>query len=206
MPLEQTGPINTLNPAWPVGADGVNTTDDHLRLIKDDLITNLPNLGGVVTASHEDLNTLAGTATNGGPINPVGTVLQGVWTSAPDGYLDCDGSAINALYTELIALVGANTPDLRGRFIRAWNTGQVDPSGSRTPLDEQDYQVQAHDHPMPHTHSASYAGFPGTAIEGGNNYGAGSQSTGQPSTPNTSNAGGAETRPVNTTLRFVIKW
>jgi hypothetical protein len=46
MPLEQTGPINTLNPAWPVGADGVNTTDDHLRLIKDDLITNLPNLAG----------------------------------------------------------------------------------------------------------------------------------------------------------------
>ena len=212
MPLEQTGPINTLNAAWPLGSDGVNTADDHLRLIKDDLVTNLPNLGGVVTASHEDLNTLAGTATNGGPINPVGTVLQGVWTSAPDGYLDCDGSAINALYTELIALVGANTPDLRGRFIRAWNSGQVDPSGARSPLSTQVDSYLAHDHTMAHTHTIQQftdeSGSPPTKTVGGS--GGGVQGTSSPtngsSASTTGDRGGAETRPVNTALRFVIKW
>ncbi len=47
---------------------------------------------------------------------PVGTIAAYGGASAPTGWLLCDGSAINASYTELIALVGANAPDMRGRF------------------------------------------------------------------------------------------
>lgn len=47
---------------------------------------------------------------------PVGTITAYGGASAPTGWLLCDGSAINGAYTALIALVGANTPDLRGRF------------------------------------------------------------------------------------------
>ena len=47
---------------------------------------------------------------------PVGTITAYGGTSAPTGWLLCDGSAININYTELIALVGANTPDMKGRF------------------------------------------------------------------------------------------
>lgn len=47
---------------------------------------------------------------------PVGTISAFGGSTAPAGWLLCDGSSINGSYTELIALVGANTPDMRGRF------------------------------------------------------------------------------------------
>lgn len=48
---------------------------------------------------------------------PVGSISPYAGASAPTGWLLCDGTAISGSYTELIALVGANTPDLRGRFL-----------------------------------------------------------------------------------------
>jgi microcystin-dependent protein len=47
---------------------------------------------------------------------PVGTITAYGGSSAPSGWLLCNGDAIDAAYTELIALVGANTPDMKGRF------------------------------------------------------------------------------------------
>lgn len=47
---------------------------------------------------------------------PVGTIAMYGGASAPTGWLLCDGSSIDAGYTSLIAIVGANTPDLKGRF------------------------------------------------------------------------------------------
>lgn len=47
---------------------------------------------------------------------PVGTISAYGGAAAPTGWLLCDGSAINASYTELIGIVGANTPDMKGRF------------------------------------------------------------------------------------------
>lgn len=48
---------------------------------------------------------------------PVGTIAPYAGTSAPTGWLLCNGGAINASYTGLIALVGANTPNLKGKFL-----------------------------------------------------------------------------------------
>lgn len=50
---------------------------------------------------------------------PVGVITAYYGAAAPAGWLLCDGSAIPGTYTALIALVGANTPDLRGRFVMA---------------------------------------------------------------------------------------
>lgn len=47
---------------------------------------------------------------------PVGQITPYAGVTAPTGWLLCDGGAISGSYTELIALVGANTPDMRGRF------------------------------------------------------------------------------------------
>lgn len=47
---------------------------------------------------------------------PVGTIAMYGGASAPTGWLLCNGDAINASYTALIAIVGANTPDFKGRF------------------------------------------------------------------------------------------
>jgi microcystin-dependent protein len=50
----------------------------------------------------------------GGSI-PIGGVIDYYGTTEPDGWLFCDGSAIPAVYADAIAIIGANTPDLRGR-------------------------------------------------------------------------------------------
>ena len=47
---------------------------------------------------------------------PTGSIQMYAGATAPTGWLLCDGSAIPGGNTALIALVGANTPDLRGRF------------------------------------------------------------------------------------------
>lgn len=47
---------------------------------------------------------------------PVGTIAMYGGASAPTGWLLCDGSSIDAGYTALKAIVGNNTPDLKGRF------------------------------------------------------------------------------------------
>jgi hypothetical protein len=51
---------------------------------------------------------------------PVGTIIHYWGTTAPTGYLVCDGRTYDIdVYTELYALLGKNTtPDLRGMFLR----------------------------------------------------------------------------------------
>lgn len=46
---------------------------------------------------------------------PVGTIAMYGGASAPTGWLLCDGTSTTG-YASLAAIVGANTPDLRGRF------------------------------------------------------------------------------------------
>jgi len=68
------------------------------------------------------------------PGTPVGTIIMFPSATPPDGYLLCNGAS-TAGYPQLAAIVGANTPDLRGQFIRGWSTdASVDPAGPRAPL------------------------------------------------------------------------
>jgi microcystin-dependent protein len=50
-------------------------------------------------------------------ICPVGTIAPYGGTSAPTGWLLCDGGSISASYTELRALVGTTTPNFKGRTL-----------------------------------------------------------------------------------------
>jgi len=50
---------------------------------------------------------------------PIGAILMWPAAAPPPGWLVCDGTVINAtLYPKLVAVVGANLPDLRGQFVR----------------------------------------------------------------------------------------
>ncbi len=60
MALESATYINQLIATNPTGGDDRSTADDHLRLLKAVLLTCFPNIGGVITADHEDLSALAG--------------------------------------------------------------------------------------------------------------------------------------------------
>jgi hypothetical protein len=197
MPLEDAQFIDQLNPLWPLGTDGLNQSDDQHRVIKQAVQQSFPNIDKEVTATADDLNTLTGAATLGSGLNPTGTVIQGAWTAAPNGYLDCDGAAIDPQYADLIALVGPNTPDLRGRFVRGWSQdSSVDPDGARAPLTEQGYDMQAHGHTTPFNTNSSPSGNGQTMATGANVNG----------NMATSIVGGDETRPVNTALLYAIKW
>jgi len=74
---------------------------------------------------------------------PTGTIISTALTSAPKGYLECDGSAVSRttharLFGELGVIYGNgdgsttfNLPDYRGRFLRGFdNTAGADPDAS----------------------------------------------------------------------------
>lgn len=95
---------------------------------------------------------------------PVGTISAYGGASAPTGWLLCDGTAISGSYTELIALVGANTPDMRGRFLygkTAAGTGStlLGTGGSTTiaeaNLPSHAHTLASHTHTINHDHVAS---------------------------------------------------
>lgn len=48
---------------------------------------------------------------------PVGTITAYAGATAPTGWLLCDGTTSTSGYTALAALVGATTPDLKGKFL-----------------------------------------------------------------------------------------
>lgn len=160
-------------------------------------------------------------------LNPAGTILAYAGTSAPSGYLLCDGSAVSrTVNAALFAVVGVafgsgdgsttfNLPDLRGRFLRGRDAGAArDPdAGSRTAMNSggntgdavgsvQDDAFESHTHT--HSHSGLFA-YQGIAA------GAGAGSTGVNLTNpiNTSTdataAGGNETRPINAYVNYIIK-
>jgi hypothetical protein len=201
MPLENAQYISELNKLWPLGTDGLNVSDDQHRVIKQAVQQSFPNIGGEVTADQDDLNTLTGAATLGSGLNPVGTRIEGYFITAPNGYLLCDGSAIDPQYSALIAIVGPNTPDERGRFSRGWTIDDtVDPDGPRAPLSLQDDAFQGHTHPVDGLGRVN----PGSDTEGG-----GGDPVIQAFNTNTGAATGrtaTETRPLNTAVLVCVKW
>lgn len=73
MGLEAATMIHQLNAAWPLGGTDLKSAgDDHLRVIKAAIQGTFANVAGAVTATHTELNLLAG---------KTGTV----WTSTNDG-------------------------------------------------------------------------------------------------------------------------
>lgn len=90
---------------------------------------------------------------------PVGAVLPYAGSEAPDGWLMCDGSAVDARrYPELSRLIGSNTPDLRGRApVGAGKDGSARNNVERTlHTSGGDTRSQAHSHSI-RTANASYA-------------------------------------------------
>jgi microcystin-dependent protein len=105
---------------------------------------------------------------------PTGAVMSFYRTTAPSGWLVCDGTAIPAQFTALIALVGANTPNLQGQFIRGLttnlSTASRDPlSGSRVLGNVQNDAFKSHTHSgnADSAGSHTHLSFGGSGINGG---------------------------------------
>jgi microcystin-dependent protein len=152
-----------------------------------------------------------------GVVMPVGTILSYGGTTVPEGWLACNGGEVSrATYDELFAAIGLSwgtpssgtvfkLPDLRGQFLRGVDDGSagVDPSAPRAVGSAQDHQLASHSH-LIFVYSAS-AG----AVSANENFEGGNYPKGQfgvRGTDNTRPSGGAETRPSNRAVSFIIKY
>lgn len=105
-------------------------TETHWDDLVDGVLTqhNQNGTHGAVTATSVSISGVS-------VMNPTGTLLSYAGSSAPTGYLLCDGTAVSrTTYSDLFAIVGTtygvgngtttfNVPDLRGRIPVGKNTG-----------------------------------------------------------------------------------
>ena len=174
---------------------------------------------------------------------PVGTVLHVAGATAPDGWLIANGDTVpngtgtvqgvTANFANLFTALGTTyggagiLPDLRGQFIRSWNSG-ANGDGATSALDtgrvrgsDQDDATAApntaftgstnttgnHSHSYDRTGENNASRDPGAAAT---NQGAGATNTSSAGnhshTVTISGGGDAETRPTNVALLAVIKY
>ena len=134
---------------------------------------------------------------------PAGMIQAFAGSSAPTGWLKCNGTAVSrttysALFAQISTTYGAgngsttfNVPDLRGEFIRGWDDGRGVDSGRSLGS----YQA---DELKSHTHNYTSSG-----PSGGGGY---SSRYGVPTTRTTAATGGNETRPRNLAFLYCIKY
>lgn len=104
--------------------------------------------------------TLAATASAVKSLMPVGSVIMYAGSSAPTGYLECNGQS-TASYSALAAVVGATVPDLRGEFVRGWDNSRGVDSGRAIRTTQTD-EFESHNHSLTtngtHNHSLGSQG------------------------------------------------
>ena len=88
----------------PIGGNvGIGTTGPSFNLD----VSGSGHITGNLTVD----GTISGTLS----VVPTGCIMMWYTNTAPTGWLLCDGTAIPGGFTALIALVGANTPNMKGR-------------------------------------------------------------------------------------------
>ena len=148
-------------------------------------------------------------------VESAGAVLVGqivMWGSStiPSGWLECNGQS-TASYPVLAALYGSNVPDLRGEFVRGFDSGRGVDTG-RALLSTQGDQFALPNtafgtsNPGNHTHSVrtektdgGQSGSTGEITHKNSSTGGGGSHT------HTINGGDDETRPRNVALMYIIK-
>jgi len=153
-------------------------------------------------------------------LTPAGTVISHAGSTAPTGYISCDGSAIaRSTYSTLFAAIGTtwgsgngtttfNIPDLRGYFLRGSGTSSRDPDSPRAVGSAQAEAFLSHTHTdSGHTHGYSAYDSVRNADGSGspfrNNAVSATTSIGY---ANLQATGGAETRPDNVAVLYCIKF
>ena len=189
---------------------GIATTADYdaRYLLKSSNFADVPNKssarGNLEVYSRQEVLDLLNAMT------PAGEVSAFARTTAPDGWLVCDGAVVSrTTYARLFAAIGTTfgagngsttfrIPDLRGEFIRALDLGRGVDSG-RTLGSFQAGEIQSHKHFGKNI--AGSDGLPDSGFTAGERLGSGD---GNPAFE-TTNTGGSETRPRNVALLVCIR-
>ena len=142
---------------------------------------------------------------------PVGSIILWGGTTPPDGYMECNGEAVNRnTYSSLFNKIGTtygngnnsttfNIPDLRGEFVRGWDHGKgidVDRQLGSSQGDE----FKSHNHASWSSKQviADYCGIDG-------NLATTNEGPAWKSNAILEDKGGSETRPRNVALMYCIK-
>jgi len=137
-----------------------------------------------------------------------GLILPFAFSTAPSGFLLCDGAEVSrTIYANLFNYIGEtfgsgdgsttfNVPDLRGQFVRGWDAGAgVDPG--RSFGSNQEDEFKSHTHTEQHLVPVSWDGVDNAATDSGEH---------DLTTSDTGATGGDETRPKNVALSYCIKY
>ena len=159
---------------------------------------------------------------------PAGAIMAFAGTTAPSGWLKCEGQAISrATYATLFAVIGTtwgagdttttfNLPDLRGMFVRGTGTNATGSSSGAVGPSVGTYAADTylnHSHAVTdagHAHTTAYSAFNASGgglginvLTGGGAFSTTTVTTGL--TVNTSTTGGTETKPKNYGVLYIIK-
>lgn len=124
-----------INPNIPIIGDPVATEEPKVKTALEDLVAAINALDDANIASNANINgskllnaSVSAAKIVAGILPPTGSILQYAGSSAPTGYLMCDGSPVNrtgpyaALFTAIGTAYGVgdgsttfNLPDLQGR-------------------------------------------------------------------------------------------
>jgi len=157
------------------------------------------------TQTDSAISTAVASAVPSGAIMPFGM------STAPTGWLECDGAAVSrTTYAALFTAIGTthgsgngsttfNVPDLRGEFVRGWDHGKGTDSG-RSFASSQTDDLKSHTHSGTVGNAFGGAHLDGSGFDGGDGGGAGDWSV-----TTVGSTGGTETRPRNVALMYAIK-
>lgn len=157
--------------------------------------------------------TLRNLLINQGSTAPAGEVIPYASSSAPFGFIKCNGAAVSrTTYADLFAAIGTtfgggdgsstfNVPDLRGEFIRGWDDARgIDSGRGFGTFQSHQFEDHAHnyqDHRGGYSYQSHYSGPNSTTYE----YDSTRTTTGA-----VSGNRGSETRPRNVALLYCIKF
>jgi microcystin-dependent protein len=156
--------------------------------------------------------------------SPAGSVMMYAGSSAPTGYLLCDGSAVSrTTYSALFTVIGStygsgdgsttfNLPNTQGVFVRGAGSQTISSivhTGTRGTTEND--QFQGHFHSISNTYSLVTSGAgAGSNAQAGNS---GSvvinpQTIGSPTSDGSNGTprNGLETRPANISMNYIIKF
>ena len=142
---------------------------------------------------------------------PTGTIISYASSTAPTGYLKCNGAAIsrstyNSLFSGIGTVFGSgdgsttfNVPDLRGEFVRGWDDGRSIDTGRAFGSSQSD-EFKSHTHTSNQDlENPNSSGI--TQGPGGRSHGVIASGS-----VITNASGGSETRPRNIAILYCIKY
>ena len=207
--------IRVTSPSTGVGAGAIHEYvyhgDNYLpgwrRVYTSDLNGNCDTATKLQTARTINGVAFDGTANITIISVPSGAIFAFARSTAPEGYLKCNGALISrTTYATLFSAIGTTfgsgdgsttfaLPDLRGMFLRGWDDARgVDAGRSFGSSQEDDFK--SHGHTIYINTNKGYS-TGGTTWDFLGSYGAATSTGG---------AGGTETRPKNIALLYCIKY